>query len=380
MTSLEGHVAPGFEAVAEVFVATLDTRGGAAFAAVVDGELVVDLWGGVADAETGARWRSDTIVPIFSGSKPLVALCVLKLVERGQISLDDRVSRYWPEFAALGKNGVRISHVLSHTAGVPGLDRQFPVDELLDPTVMAAAVAAETPLWPPGSSLAYQAYTFGWICGELVQRVDGRRVGRFFADEFADPLQLELWMGLPARLEPRVARVAAAPTFGMSYFGAGLDKFSGSHPEPAATAYVASRWNDTRVHQAEVPGVNGIGNARSIARLDGALARGGEIDGIRILESATVDLTRRELSRGPCRKSGRPYAFAAGFELQTELARFGPPADAFGHTGSGGSTHGAWPAVRTGFSYVMNELRLEVGDRRSEVLLDALDRALRPRG
>jgi CubicO group peptidase (beta-lactamase class C family) len=341
-----GTVAPGFEPVADEFAATLEgAAGGAALAAVVDGEPVGDLWGG--------DFVEDTLVLVFSGTKGVVATALLLLVERGRLDLDDPVARYWPEFAASGKEGILVRHVLGHTAGVPGLRPPFAAEQLLDQAALAARLAAEPAFWPPGNRLAYHGHTFGVICGELIRRIDGRSPGRFVADELAAPLGLEFWIGLPERLEPRVARLVAAPGYGPTDFG--------DEPEPLLDAIYGSGtldFNDSRAHQAEIPSANGIGSARALARLYGSP----------LLQDAAIE----ELSRGACAITGRAYAFGQGFELSTELGRLGPARDAFGHTGSGGSTHGAWPSLRTGFSYAPSELRSETEDDRGPALLRAL--------
>jgi CubicO group peptidase (beta-lactamase class C family) len=374
VTDLGGRVDPGFEEVAEAFARTLtDAGGGAAFAAVVDGQLVVDLWGGVADEESGRPWAEDTLALLFSGTKGVLATCLLLLVERGLIELDAPVARYWPEFGAAGKDGVLVRHALAHTAGVPGLKRSSALDDLLDARALAAAVAAEPPWWPPGERLAYHAFTFGCLGGEPIRRVDGRTAGRFLAEEVAAPLGLSVWIGLPESLEPRVARLERGAGYGITYLG--------DDSEPLLAAVYGEglgrfRWNDPAYHRAEIPGANAIADARSVARLYGCLARGGELDGVRLLSPETVELAGRELSRDRCAVTRRPYAYGAGFELQTELGRFGPVADAFGHTGSGGSTHGAWPSRRTGFSYVVSELRTEADDDRGPSVLRALAKAL----
>jgi CubicO group peptidase (beta-lactamase class C family) len=356
----QGRVADGYEPVAEVFADTLaeDAGAGAAFAAVVDGEPVVDLWGGVADGETGAPWREDTIQLVFSGTKGLVAVCLLILIERGALDLDSPVSRYWPQF---GKHDVLVRHVASHTAGLPGLRRPLELEDLLDGDRMAHFVAEEEPLWEPGSRVAYHALTFGWICAELVRRIDGRSIGRFFAEEVAAPLGLELWIGLPPELEPRVARLQRADDYGITFLG--------DEPDPLLEALYGPLlggfpWNDTAFHRAEIPAANAIGTARSIARLYGSLSN--------VVGDERLLVGRTELSRGLCAVTQRPYAFGVGFELQTELAALGPPEDAFGHTGSGGSRHGAWPTELVGFSYSMSLLRPEAGDTRASRLLACL--------
>ncbi len=210
------RVEPGFELVAEEFERNFGERGehGAAFAAVADGELVVDLWGGTADQTRGAPWREDTVCLVFSGAKGLVATCLLLLIERGKLELDAPLSRYWPQF---GNERVLVRHAVSHTAGLPGIRAPVALLDLLDYERMTSLLEAEEPYWEPGTRLAYHALTFGWLCGELVRRIDGRTVGTFFAGEVAGPLGLELWLGLPDEVEPRVARLRRAPDYRPSW-------------------------------------------------------------------------------------------------------------------------------------------------------------------
>jgi CubicO group peptidase (beta-lactamase class C family) len=370
--TIDGRVAPGFEPVLDEFRRSFAERGehGAAFAATLDGRTVVDLWGGAADAADGKAWREDTLTLVYSGTKGLVATCVLLLLERGALELEAPVARYWPELAAAGKGSLLVRHVVSHTAGLPGLRGGFSPADLLDPTHAVNELAASAPFWPPGERLAYHALTYGWLCDGLIRRVDGRSVGRLFADEIAGPLGLELWIGLPPEQEHRVSRLRPTPGYGPSTAG-------DVSPDLLHAVYGdlldgSARWNDPTFHRVEIPAANAIGTARSLARLYACLACGGELDGVRLLTEEAVRTGRQELARGVCAVTHRPYAFGVGFELQTELAAFGPPAGAFGHTGSGGSSHGAWPEQRVSFSYVMNQLRRESGDDRARRLLGAL--------
>jgi CubicO group peptidase (beta-lactamase class C family) len=377
---IDGHVESGFEAVAEAFEHNFSERGevGAAFAAYLDGVLVVDLWAGTADSPSGRPWRSDTIQPIFSGTKGLVATCLLLLVERGEVELDAPLSRYWPEFAAHGKDGVLVRHVVSHTAGLPGIRRHvLGCEELLDSRQMAALLVDEEPIWPPGSTLAYHPYTYGWLCGELIRRVDGRDLGQFFADDIAAPLDLDLWIGLPVEQDGRVAQLEVAPDYGK---GPSTD-LAQIYADPVRAAVWgnppilvrnAFDWNAPGLHRVGVPGVGAVGEARAIARLYGCLARGGEIDGTRLLSQATVAKGARPLARGTDPVSDAPSAHGIGFALQTDALPFGPPHGAFGHSGAGGSLHGAWPTQRVGFSYAPNQRRDDDPDQRSAALLRAL--------
>ena len=380
---VHGRVGAGLEPVAAEFQRQLgeSSATGAAFAAVVDGHLAVDLWGGTADADAGTPWGAGTLQLIFSGSKGLLAVCLLLLLDRAAVALDAPLGHYWPAFAAADKEHVLVRHVVSHQAGLPGLRRPFAAADLLDGGRMTELIAREVPFWEPGTRLAYHALTFGWLCDGLIRHVDGRSAGRFFAEEVAAPLGLELWIGLPSELAGRVARLRRADDYRLTYLG---DK-----PEPLLEAVYGSLvagefpWNDAAYQHVEIPAVNAIGTARSIARLYGCLARGGEIDGVRLLSEQAVRLGRTELSRGTCAITRRPYAFGVGFELQTELAPLGPAATAFGHTGAGGSSHGGWPAEHVGFSYAMNELRSEARDDRARRLLMTLHAALptgRPAG
>ncbi len=377
MTAVElgGEVASGFEAVSEAFARSFAERDelGAAFAVVVDGRTVVDLWGGTADRASGRPWTADTLQILFSGGKGLVAACMLLLVERGALALDEPVAAYWPEFAAAGKDDVLVRHVLSHTSPLPGLDTPVTWREATDDRRMAALLARQRRSDDPRAVRTYHAMTFGWLCGELVRRVDGRSVGRFFADEFATPLALELWIGLPSALEPRVSTVELAPTsepalafeperlaadpLQLAVFG-NPRRFDREH----------FPWNEPAWHAAEVPSSNAIGTARSIARFYADLDT--------VLSPATLALARTPLSTREDGLLGSVSRFGPGFELQTDDRRLGPPADAFGHTGSGGSRHGAWPSQRLGFSYAMNLLRSDAGDTRAAALLDAVHACL----
>jgi CubicO group peptidase (beta-lactamase class C family) len=377
-----GFARPGFEAVREAFTRNFAEQGelGAAFAAYVDGEPVVDLWSGTADRRAGGAWRRETLVGVFSGSKGLVATCLLLLIERGRLELNVPVCRYWPEFAAHGKEEILVRDVVCHRAGLPGLTTPVSVEEATDDVRMARLLAAQTPIAPPSAGPRYHALTFGWLCGELVRRADGRSIGRFLREEVAEPLGLEVWIGLPPELESRVAVIERSDAFGAeSEVAAGRDvdpvawsifsnppRFFG--PELAA--------NDRRWHAAEIPASNAIVSARSLARLYGCLARGGELDGVRLVASETIEQGRRCLSRGqdPCVGE---IAVATGFQLQTSEMGLGPVADAFGHTGAGGSAHGAWPSLRTGFSYAPNLLgSIGATDLRAQQLLAALHHAV----
>ena len=366
--AVAGFAAAGFEPVREEFERNLAERGevGASFAVVRDGELVVDLWGGIADEATGQRWHDDTLQVVFSGTKGFVAVCLLLLVERGLLKLEAPVSRYWPGFA---KDEIRVRDVAAHTARLPGVDEPLSLEEALAGARPVELLEAQRPSDDPRADLCYHALTYGWLCGELVRRADGRTVGRFFAEEIAEPLGLEVWIGLPPEHEHRVSTLALAsdwpnsPHLREETFAD--DPFVGSiWGNPPFFSRVSFPCNRPAFHQAEIPAVGGIGTARSIARLYEGLGR--------ILSAETLQLGRTTLSEGWDSAHAGPVRFGVGFQLQTETMRFGPVPDAFGHDGAGGSVHGAWPKQGLGFSYAMNLLRDDAQDRRSLALLEAL--------
>lgn len=375
---LQGEVADGFEHVAEAFAENFASRGelGAAFAAYAHGQKVVDLWGGVADPVRGTPWGRDTAVMVFSGTKAWVGLCMVVLLERGALELEAPVARYWPQFASQGKGAVLVRHVLGHLAGLPGVRAPLANEDLIDDERMASLLAEQAPQWPPGARLAYHPLTYGWLCGELVRRIDGRSIGRFLADEIAGPLGLEAWIGVPDEVHGRVARLRlgetwSAPTdvddpVAQLVYGNPPRRFE--EPLPA---------NIPAYRAAEVPASNGIATARSLARLYACLAFGGQIDGVRVLAEESVDLGRRCLARGLDPFTSRPLAFGVAFGLQTRQMVYGPDVAAFGASGAGGSVQGAWPDDAVGFAYVMNEMRPDAGpDPRGRALLDALSFAV----
>ncbi|MGD1224047.1 serine hydrolase domain-containing protein [Streptomyces krungchingensis] len=376
---VQGFTAPGFEAVAEVFARNFERYDevGAAFAAYRHGEPVVDLWGGTADPSSGRPWHKDTLQLVFSGAKGLTAACVLLLTERGLLDLDAPAARYWPEFAAAGKGRITVGEILSHQARLPGVQASFSTEELLDHQHMAKLLATQAPTQDPRAGFIYHALTWGWLTGELVRRVDGRTVGALFAEEFARPLGLDVWLGLPDEEHHRAATTLAGPDV-LQPHAEDDDPLLALIRNPLLTPDAPALWNSAAFRRAEFPAVGAHVTARSMARFYSCLAQGGELDGVRVLQPATVELARRELRRGVASLWGSPMAYGAGFELRTELALFGPPPDTFGHAGAGGSRHGAWPSEGIGFSYAMNLTRADFPDRRPLDLLDALYDAVHP--
>jgi CubicO group peptidase (beta-lactamase class C family) len=362
-------IAPGYESVAKVFGKYhKDELAGASFAATVNGTQVVDLWGGI--KSDGTTWDDDTLCVIASGTKGICTVAVLMCVDRGLINLESPIESVWPEFAAGGKGHVLIGDALAHMAGVPGIEREITAEEIADPILMAQLVAQQHPFVPIGSP-TYHALTFGWIASELVRRVDGRSIGTFVREEIAQPLQLDLHIGAADDVLPRIALTTRAKNY----------NYTALLPESTMDPRLVHVYGMTQVEfeestdyaKIELPGGGGVANAYAMSRLYAMLVNGGELDGVRLLQPETIEIARRERSVGNDALSGRELRFGIGFEINPNPSRLGMAPDAFGHTGAGGSTHGAWPSMKTSFSYAMGEFQTENSDSRAFELLDVLD-------
>jgi CubicO group peptidase (beta-lactamase class C family) len=366
-----GSVAPGFEEVREAFAA-LDLAGpsGGAFAVCREGRMLVDLWGGGA-GRAGRAWERDTASMILSGTKGLVAACLLALVEDGRLAPQRPVADYWPEFAAHGKGDVTVAELASHRAGLPFVEQELAIYDLLDARRMADRLAAQRPLWPAPRPFAYHALTYGWLCGELVRRVTGASVGRLLHERFCGPLGLELWLGLPPAEQHRVAELFLAP--GRSEGVARHQRAARTYENPPVFAEPLL-WNLPRLREAEIASSGAIGTARAVAAFYAALVTS---SGAPSLRRETVALGRTQLVHDEDAMYGDELALGFGWELQTAERRLGPDPAAFGHTGAGGSVHGAWPDAALGFSFHVDELRDEHDDPRARLLLEALWEALR---
>lgn len=369
MATLHGHCDERFAKVRAAFETSLDSgeEVGAAVAITVDGEPVVDLWGGLANAESGAPWQADTLVNVYSTTKGMTAICAHKLVERGQLDLDAPVARYWPEFAAAGKADLPVRWLLSHRAGLPAVAKPLEPSALYDWQAMTAALAEQEPWWKPGEKHGYHALTFGFLVGEVVRRISGRSLGTFFREEVAEPLGLDFHIGLDAKHDARVADMVPLPPASpdtpvpdgplgqMMKDMADPTTMTGaafSNPRMAPGAMNTREWRG-----AEIPAANGHGTARALARVYGALSRGGELDGVRVLESATIENAIVEQSFGPDAILGQlPMRFGLGFMLRQDLMPLGPNPRTFGHPGAGGSVGFADPDARIGFGYTMNKM------------------------
>jgi len=378
----QGYVAPGFEAVRDEFARNLRFRGdgGAAFTAYQGGRTLVDLWGGPADRATGRPWVHDTPVVVFSCTKGMTAVCLLILLDRGVLELDAPVARYWPEFGAGGKEAITIGDVMSHQARLPAFDVPVGVEELRDDVALSAQLASQAPEPSPAAARVYHVFAYGYLCAGLVRRVDGRSLGRFFAEEVADPLGLEAWIGAPPELEARLAVLSRRDDYGAMYESFSLRETSDyvdvvrrAHANPDIGPAPDEWFNLPELHAAEIPAVGGIATAPSLARMYACLAAGGELDGVRLLSPETIALARAPRAEWHDEVFNTDVRFGLGFELHPPARAFGIPELPYGHQGLGGSVGAVWPTARVGYAYVTNRLSDQQPDRRATALLRALD-------
>ncbi|HEV8573274.1 MAG TPA: serine hydrolase domain-containing protein [Dehalococcoidia bacterium] len=358
---------------------------GASVSVVVDGQTVVDLWGGHMDAARTRPWERDTIVCVWSTTKGVVATCAQRLVDQGLLDLDAPVAKYWPEFAQAGKSEIPVRYLLSHQAGLPAISEPLPPGSLYEWDLMVRALEKQEPWWTPGTKHGYHAFTFGWLVGEVIRRVAGMSVGAYFRKEIAEPLGLDFYIGLGPEHDARTAEMIAAeaPQPGETNFVVEMIrdpqsmsfKVLANPPDLFAPGVVNTReWR-----AAEIPAANGHGNARSVARLYGALARGGEIEGpdgqaVRVLSPEAIERATIEQARGGDEVMGLNLRIALGFFLTSPDAQLGPNSGAFGHSGAGGSLGFADPDARLGFGYAMNRMIQEdtLTDPRWAPLIDAV--------
>lgn len=380
---IDGWTASGFERVRDVFEENFAAgkEVGAAFTAYHRGAPVVDLWGGVADPQTGRAWERDTIVLVYSTTKGITAICANRLAEEGRLDFDAPVARYWPEFAQNGKDAILVRHLLTHQAGLAWVDEPMTLDDALSWEHVTAALARQAPHWEPGSQHGYHATTYGWLVGEVVRRVTGRSIGTYFRDEIAAPLGLDFWIGLPEEHEHRVARLVGSigeraqtaddETRARIAELMGPDTMLGKAlSAPGGALRGPDVWNSRAVHAAEIPAAGGIGDARSIARLYAACI--GEVDGIRVLGPETVARAAERQTEGPnVVILGLDLQFGLGFIVPSSIVSLGGPRS-FGHFGLGGSAGWADPDADLAFGYVMNKLEMGLaGDTRSYRLVQA---------
>lgn len=375
---VQGDCDPRFARVRDAFQDNFaaGSETGAALAVHLDGEPVIDLWGGWMDARHSRAWQRGTLVCCYSVGKAVSAILLWRLVERGVLNVDDRVADYWPEFAAAGKEDVRIRWLLSHQAGLPAIRRPLPRGAQLDWDAMCAALAAQEPWWPPGAAHGYHSNTQGFLIGELIRRATGVRISAFLQQELGEPAGIDFHFGtrpehdartadiLPMQQQPDLVRSPPNP----------LQLLANRNPPPVEQG--PGSQNSREYRAAEFPSTNGHGNARALARLYGALATDGRVGSVQILAPRTIAAASAEQVYGLDRVLGRRTRFGSGFQLAMRERPLGPNPQTFGHFGGGGSLGFADKAAGIGFGYTMNQGRPGWQHRHVRRLIDLLYESL----
>ncbi|HLH27425.1 MAG TPA: serine hydrolase domain-containing protein [Acidimicrobiales bacterium] len=379
MAQLQGTWDPRFEGVAATLAQSLDagTDVGASVAVVLDGELVVDAWGGTVDEAGNVPWERDTITNVWSTTKTMTFLCALMLADRGDLDFSSPVARYWPEFKAAGKEGVEVRHVMAHAAGLAGWTQPLAPEDLADWEKCTALLAAQEPWWEPGTASGYHALTQGYLVGEIVRRITGESIGTWFAEEVAAPLGADFHIGLPASEDGRVAPVLPPPPIDPLAAGARMPPFTVrvfTNP-PLDASYAHEEW----WRRAEIPAANGHGNARSVALVQSVVAGAGEARGTRLLSPAGCERIFEEQTSGADLVLPMPVRLGMGYGLRNEFMPIGPRACFWG--GYGGSLVVMDLDERLTVSYVMNKMEAGIqGDARGANLVLAAAAAASARG
>jgi CubicO group peptidase (beta-lactamase class C family) len=373
---IHGEVSSGFEAVRDVFTAFWDDiEVGASVCAYYQGEKVVDLWGGHCAPDGTQNWATDTLVNVYSTTKGMGSLALAILADEGKIDYAEKVSTYWPEFGAAGKQSVTVAQLVSHQAGLCGVETKLTTSDLYDWQKMINLLAAQRPLWPLGTGAGYHAITWGYFPGELIRRITGQTLGEFFQSRVAGPLNADFFIGLPDQHHHRCAtmvgpnRARKQPAPGTKPVMPTLFPIALQNPSvsPFKDASSAS-WR-----RAEIAGANGQANARGIASIYAALANGGELNGTRIIsKKGLADALCEEVNEQIDLVLGKSMRRARGFMLNTG-EEFGPNPSSFGHTGAGGSIGFADPAKHLAVGYAMNQMQADANATpRATLLINAL--------
>src|SRR6185369_46760 len=374
MVEIEGYAAPGLETVTDTFAGNFARTGdyqeiGASLCVYRKGERIIDIWGGHADKARTRAWSADTLVNVWSTTKLAAAVCVALLVDRGLIAYGQRVAEVWPAFAQAGKGESTIAQVMSHQAGLPGFAEPTTLDDLYDWDLICDRLAAQAPVFAPGSANSYHAATYGFLAGEIVRRAGGKTLGVLFRDEIAGPLAADFHIGLPTSEESRVAELLAPKTpfdFGSREMAPSA-VMALTNPEQDPTRPNARAWR-----AAELPALNGQDSARGVGRLAAMLAGGGALDGVRILSGATVEA----MSAIACDRTDLMLGFNPQWGMgviHNLIGAYGANPRTYGHSGWGGSFGCADPDSDIAIGYVVNQMGSElVGDPRGAGLAAAL--------
>jgi CubicO group peptidase (beta-lactamase class C family) len=382
-TTIHGTVAPGFENVAAAFQSAFDGKPemGAALAIRHRGEPVIDLWGGVADQRTGTAWQPDTLSVIFSCTKGLVSILIARLVQDGRLDYEARVADYWPEFAAAGKEDVRLKDILAHRSGLSAPRESFTPAQITDWNAVVTSLASQEPLWVPGTGYAYHAITHGWLAGEVIRRVTGQTVGRYFADLIAGPLHAEAWIGLPPGAHNRVAHLHVGPTLAEQIVQLAAARTPGvvdwstraltlGGALPPGLVGEDEGFNSRAIQSAEIPGAGAIATARALAQIWSATVV--ETNGVRLLDDDTIAVATAVQSEGrPVWDVPGPWPrWGMGFEIDSDTRQH-TTSSGFGHSGAGGQSAFADPRAGIGFAFLTNQMEGK-GDQRATRIIDAL--------
>ncbi len=367
MADIHGTCEERFEGVRAALDASLDkgTDVGASVAVYLDGEPVVDIWGGFVDPEHSAPWSADTLTNVWSTTKTMTFLCALMLADRGELDFYAPVSRYWPEFAAGGKERVQVRHLMSHTAGLSGWTEPLSPEDLADWEKCTTLLAAQEPWWEPGSASGYHAVTQGFLIGEVVRRITGVSIGKWFAGEVAGPLGADFFIeGLPETEDRRVSFVIPPPPIDVTALNPSeiaLRTFSNPYLDAALPRQAWWR-------RAEIPAANGHGNARSVGAVQSIIAGRGQARGIRLLSERGCDAIFEEQANGTDLVLGVPIRFGMGYGLAGELMPIGPRSCYWG--GYGGSVVVMDQETQLTVAYMMNRMDAGlVGDLRGATIV-----------
>ena len=369
---LQGDCDPRFGAVRDAFAANWADHGevGASLCVIVGGKTVIDLWGGHADAEASRSWERDTIANVYSSTKGIAAAAAAMLVDRGELDAERPVVDYWPEFGQAGKSEIKVRHLLTHEAGLAGVDEELPDGAVLDWDYMIGVLERQAPMWTPGEGMGYHAISYGWLVGEVIRRIDGRTCGEFVRDEIAGPLGVDFFIGLPESEDSRTADLLPAP--GAGPIGVSAQDTLAARALGLAAPRLAGTVNSREWRAAELPAANGHGNGRSMATIYSALSQGG---GDLLSKDAIEACGPTEYAAREDMVLGFLVRRSLGFILSTAGGRYewGPNPRTFGHSGAGGSIGFADPDAEIGFGYVMNQMSAGLGaDPRWKPMIDAV--------
>jgi CubicO group peptidase (beta-lactamase class C family) len=361
---------------------------GAAVSVWQNGKPIIDLYGGFRDVHREKPWAADTLVLVWSATKGIGSACVLHALQEHKIDISKRVAEFWPEFAQAGKEKITLAQLLSHQAGLCALDRRV---DVLDYDAVIHALEAQKPLWPPGTAHGYHARTFGFLLDELVRRLAGKTLSDYWQENFARPLNLDFWIGLPKKENSRVATMYAAKSgkppepknrqSGSDQFYADLVT-SGTLARKTFTSpyglHLISKMNEPAIRAHPNVSFGGIGSASALAKFYSMLANGGKFDGQTFFSGKTIAWMITTLADGMDRVFQIPTAFSAGFMKDSRSGArrmLGPSAISFGHPGAGGSHAFADPENKIAFAYVMNQMEQSLlPNEKSLRLMDAIYR------